>query len=209
MEEVLIAGAGGFGREILAWCRADPDFGRTWRVVGFLDDATPKVATPLPVVGSIADYVPQANQSILVALGSPSSKRAVVAALTARGARFRTFIHPTVILGADVEIGTGSILCPHVVLTVNVWVGAFVTINVASSIGHDARIGDYTTLSGHCDVTGFATLGSGVLLGSHAAVTPGRNVGDNAVIGAGAVVFTHVPAGVTVIGNPAKSLKGV
>jgi sugar O-acyltransferase (sialic acid O-acetyltransferase NeuD family) len=209
MEQVLIVGAGGFGREVLAWCRADPDHGRTWQVAGFLDDGVPKVAPPLPVMGRIVDHQPAADQSLLLALGSPVMKAKVVPMLRERGARFRTFVHPTAILGSDVEIGAGTVVCPRVVLTVNVTIGAFVTLNVSSSVGHDARIGDYSTLSGHCDVTGFVTLGAGVLLGSHSAVTPGRKVGDGAVIGAGAVVFTNVPAGVTVVGNPARPLRGV
>ena len=39
-----------------------------------------------------------------------------------------------------------------------------------------------------------------------AVITPDARIGDEAVVGAGSVVFGRVPAGVTVIGNPARRL---
>ena len=47
-------------------------------------------------------------------------------------------------------------------------------------------------------------IGRDVWIGGGAIVLPGVTVGDGAVIGAGSVVTRDVPAGVTVMGNPAR-----
>ena|SRR5438105_4742968 len=47
-------------------------------------------------------------------------------------------------------------------------------------------------------------IGRDVWIGGGAVILPGVTVGDGAVIGAGSVVTRDVPAGVTVMGNPAR-----
>jgi maltose O-acetyltransferase len=47
-------------------------------------------------------------------------------------------------------------------------------------------------------------IGCNVWIGGGAIILPGTTIGDNAVIGAGSVVTRDVPAGATVIGNPAR-----
>ena len=48
------------------------------------------------------------------------------------------------------------------------------------------------------------TIGANVWIGGGAILLPGVTVGDDALIGAGAVVTRDVPAGATVVGNPAR-----
>jgi len=45
-----------------------------------------------------------------------------------------------------------------------------------------------------------------VFMGSRASIIPGKTVGSRAIVGAGAVVVRDVPAGVTVVGIPARIL---
>ena len=47
-------------------------------------------------------------------------------------------------------------------------------------------------------------IGSNVWIGGGAIILPGVTVGDDAIIGAGSVVSRDVPAGATVMGNPAR-----
>lgn len=209
MDTVFIIGAGGFGREVYSWAVQHPDCGTQWEIAGFLDDNPKALAgfgLPVGIIGGISDARPDPAARYICGLGQPSLKAEICPALSKAGARFLTLIHPSAIIGQCVHIGAGSILCPGSMLTCNIEIGRFVTINCNSSIGHDSRVGDFTTLSGFCDVTGHCTLGTRVFLGSHACIIPDTEVGSNSTVGAGSVVIRKVPANVTVFGNPAKIL---
>ena len=47
-------------------------------------------------------------------------------------------------------------------------------------------------------------IGRNVWIGGKAIILPGVTIGDDALVGAGAVVTRDVPAGATVVGNPAR-----
>lgn len=200
-------GAGGFGREVYGWILDSKACYPDWNIVGFLDDnpnALDKYDYDGRAVSSISDYAPQKNDYLVLALGSPKLKRKVVTMLEARGGTFLSFAHRTTIIGRNVLMGKGCILCPHSVLTCDITLGDFVTVNCFSGAGHDVRIGSFSTLSGHVDITGFATIGADVLIGSNASILPGVTVGENSVVGAGSIVIRNVKRDTTVFGNPAK-----
>lgn len=206
MDQVYIVGAGGFGREVAHWLTQSPDCGTKWRLAGFLDDnaeALKGFSTDLKVVGSIQAYRPEPSDWLVCAVSQPKVKPSVIAQLKTVGARFLTFVHPRATLGGNVSLGEGCIICPGAVLTCDLVVGPHTTVNVNATIGHDARVGAFCLVSGHVDITGFCVVGDGVFLGSHAAMIPHTTIGDGATIAAGATVFTKVPPGVTVAGNPA------
>ncbi|ANL26162.1 maltose O-acetyltransferase [Rhizobium phaseoli] len=50
------------------------------------------------------------------------------------------------------------------------------------------------------------SIGSDVWIGGAAAIIGGVTIGDGAIVGAGAVVTRDVPAGTTVVGNPARPM---
>ncbi|MFH0725709.1 MAG: acetyltransferase [Pseudomonadota bacterium] len=208
MKRLMIIGAGGFGREMLAWLEATEKTA-CYEASGFLDKnskALDGYGIDLPILGDPDHYQPKSDDLFICAFGNTREKLRICRSLKARGGQFATFIHPTAVIGKNCSIGEGSILCPGAVVTSNVRIGSFVTLNVFATVGHDAVIGDGSTLSGHCDVTGFAFLGEGVFMGSHAAVLPGAVVGDYAVIGAGSVVLKKAAAKTTVFGVPARCI---
>lgn len=207
MKDLYIVGAGGFGRELYNWMGGLEAVGKEWQVRGFLDDdagALDGYDYPKHVIGSITEHEPREEDVYVCGIGSQQHKRKVCEALKSRGAHFISVIHPTVIMGRNVQLGEGVVLCPRVTLTCDIEVGAMAMINCHTSIGHDVRIGDWVTISANCDLTGYTEAGEGAYFGSGARVIPGKMVGARAIVGAGSVVIRDVPEGVSVFGNPAR-----
>ncbi len=210
MKELIIVGAGGFGREVYRWAKDIEKVSNSWRVIGFLDDnpsALEGYQNYPPIIGSPLKYLPAENQVFVCAIGDTKAKLKVCRSLEKVDANFTTLIHPSATLGGNIKIGDGSILCPRVVITTDVFVGKYVILNVGASVGHDSTIADGCTINAHADINGFVNLKEGVFVGSHGSILPNTVVGDFATIGAGSVAINRVKPGTTIFGVPAIKIK--
>jgi len=207
LQKLVIVGAGGFGREMLAWARQSIQFEHEWTIKGFIDDNVEALSgknTPGAMLGTIKDHQPAADEVFICAIGIPRVKRACSELLAARGASFTRLVHRTAVIGDNVELGEGVVLCPYTIVSANNRLGRGVAVNLHSSIDHDACVDDWSQVNCHCDLTGGVQVGKEVFFGSSVAIIPGVKIGDGAYLGAGAVVLRDVPAGATVFGVPAR-----
>jgi sugar O-acyltransferase (sialic acid O-acetyltransferase NeuD family) len=206
-QKLVIIGAGGFGREVLAWARQSTSYERDWTIKGFIDDC-PTVLEgrnpPAPLLSSIADYVPAGEDVFICAMGVPDVKRRASELLLSRGARFTRVIHRTAIIGDNVQMSEGVIMCPYSVASANNWLGFGVALNLHATVDHDASVGDWSQVNCHCDLTADVKIGREVFLGSRVSVIPGVEIGDRAYLGAGSVVTRNIPAGARAYGVPAR-----
>lgn len=209
MKDLLIVGAGGFGRELLQWSKEINEIEPRWNIKGFLDDdlhALDGYDCDYEIVGKISEWQPNENEEFVIALGFPEVKKKVIGSLLERDAEIVSLIHPDAHIGGFCKIGKGCIIYPDTRITVNVTIGDYVTILAQNFVGHDATIGSYSTIFGNCSVNGHVEIGEGVLLNNSASTVPSIKIGDGAVIGAGSFVISNVRPGRHMFGNPAKKL---
>lgn len=208
MKRCLFVGAGGMGRDTIAW--ATHMAGSDWHIAGFLDRNPAALAgkdCPYPVLGDSRTWMPAEDEVFVCTLGDPTSRMQAIADLRSRGAKFVSVVHPSVIMARGVSIGTGCIVAPNCVFGADSAIADYVMINMAATIGHDSRAGEGSTISCQCDIMGYASIGIQCFLGGKSCVLPSRKVGDYAIVGAGSAVVHDVAPGTTVGGVPARVLK--
>lgn len=211
MKDIVIIGAGGFGREV-AWLIEDVNrFKNQWNILGFVDDDKSIQGTEIDgyeVVGNI-EWLAKQELHAVCAIGNPIIKKRVINRLSGSKNKYPILIHPSVIYSDRVIFGEGSVICAGNIATVNVKIGKHVIINLGCTIGHDVVIGDYVTVLPGVNISGFAKIDECVSIGTGAAIIPKTLVGKNTVIGAGSVVIKDLPENCTVVGVPAKPIKSI
>ena len=190
VKNLLIVGAGGLGREVASWAVAGLKNNPGWAVAGFLDDnpnALDGKKTAVPLVGSIAGFVPSCDTIVVIAIGNPSIRRRLHEDLRTKGAQFANVLHPTAIVAEGVRLGGGVVLAPFSILSANSFIDDGAVINYYAVIQHDAHVGRGCYISSHGNIGGGSVLGQEVLVGTHSVVPPGAHVPNHSVISAGAV----------------------
>ena len=204
--KVVIVGAGGMGREIFNWLQ---DCEPKLTVIGFIDDnlhALDGFNYEPCIISKIKDYIPDKNIYHVVAIMNPMTKKNIVSHLKAAGSEFYRFIHPTAIVGKNVQLGEGVVITPGCILTCDIRVGDFVFLNTQTTLGHDVKIGNFTSINGKVEISGYVEIGSEVLIGSRVVVLPKKRIASKAVVGVGSVVVANINKPITVFGNPAKRI---
>lgn len=118
------------------------------------------------------------------------------------------------------RIGTNCNICAHVLIENDVVIGDDVTIKSGVQLWDGMRVGDGVFIGPNATFANdrfprsrqaFRKLEThieeGASIGANATILPGVRIGKGAMVGAGAVVTKDVPAGVVVVGNPARIVR--
>ncbi len=212
LKKLLIIGAGGFGREA-AWLverinRSKP----TWELLGFLDDNTNlhhHTINGYPVLGTVNDASRYSDAFFVCAIGAASIRQKVVNKLLEinPNAKFGTLVDPSVEMSDYNQIGEGSIICAHSILTVNIRIGRHVIVNLDCTIGHDVVLEDFVTVYPGVNISGDVHVGECCELGTGMQILQGKTVGSNSIVGIGSVIVWDIPEDCVAVGNPARPVK--
>ena len=194
MEKALI-GAGGFAREIMVHMDQ--------HLPCFIDD---EYYDGRENTFKLSEFDPN-KYEVLVAIGDPRDRFDMVQKLP-KNTKYFTFIHPSsIILGNDVNIGEGSIICAGCILTTNVKLGKHTHLNLQTTIGHDCIIGDYFTTAPGVKISGNCKIYDGVYIGTNASVKQKITIHSLSTIGMNAGVVKDINESGTYVGIPVKKIK--
>jgi len=207
---IVIVGAGGFGREVLSLVKNINHVKPTFEVLGFIDDAyTPGFALhDLKVLGGVDDIIKTGAEGVVVAIGNPKIRESVVHKIPTELQK-PIIIHPQAqFLDFErIKIGKGCIISAGNIFTTDIRLGDYCIVNLSCTIGHDVTLGDFSSIMPGVNISGGAQLNRGVYVGTGAKLIKSSNIGAYSTIGAGAVVDCDVEENQTVVGVPAKPIK--
>lgn len=205
-DSLIIIGASGHGKVV-----ADIAMKMNkWKNISFLDDnLSLKTIMGIPVIGSSANVVEHTKHSdFFVAIGNNSTRERIQEGLLAQGTSIVSLVHPSAIIGTDVNVGIGTAIMAGVVINSSSVVGKGCIINSNSGLDHDNNIGDYVHISPRTHLAGTVKVGKGSWLGIGSVVSNNINICSGCKIGAGAVVVKDITESGTYVGVPVRRISG-
>ncbi|MGE0498021.1 MAG: acetyltransferase [Ramlibacter sp.] len=213
-----IVGAGGFGREVMPLAehglQVSNGLDQESELVFVVEDQfdIPDKLINNHRVMKLSEFLsaPATERRYSIAIGDSASRERIANSIPTDLARPFSIYAPNHVSLSGNSVGEGAIFCSFSHVTSNARIGRFFHGNIYSYIAHDCVIGDFVTFApgvmcnGHVIVEDHAYIGTGVVIkdGTDRPIVIGRR----AIVGMGAVVTKSVPAGTTVIGNPARPI---
>ena len=214
MKRIIVVGAGGFAREVKWLIEELARTGAELEFRGFVVSDLSRLSehdSRAEVLGDLQWLAKHRDEfdGLALGIGTPAARLRVAEELEVSFGPelWPVLIHPTVQFDRKtLQVAHGALLCAGVIGTVNLEVGAFALVNLACTLGHEAKLGKACVLNPTVSISGGAEIGAGALVGTGAQVLQYVKVGVGATVGAGAVVNRDVAPGTTVVGVPAKVL---
>lgn len=209
-----IYGASGCGRSLMPVARQQLARESDASEIVFIDDALESVAE---VNGHrVMNYLAFLNETasekyVQIAIANSHVREKIAQRLKMDGIHLWSIIADNVVLMDQLELAEGSGLSPFVTIGSNVKIGKCFHANLYSYVEHDCVIGDFVTFApgvkcnGNIHIHDHAYIGAGAMIKQGTSDQP-LVIGAGTIVGMGAVVTKSVPAGVTVVGNPARIL---
>lgn len=215
MKDIIIYGAGGFGREVAAMLKRQNVIVPTWHLLGFVDDDLHRYPVGTcnaygPILGDI-EFLNRYPTPVCVVLafGKPAVLQCVFNKIMNPLVTFPNLIGPEAkILDEDnFRMGRGNIICSYATMSCGVCLGDFNVFNNRCSVGHDAQIGNFNTFMTATRISGDTHIGEYNFFGVGSILIQGQTVGTHTTIAAGAVVMRKTKDNALYIGNPAKKME--
>ncbi len=204
---IVVIGAGAQGRVSAATLQAA---GR--HIIGFFDDNPTLHNTricDIPVLGGISTLLSpvaeiRTQTEAFIGVGSNPARRQIAESLRAAGVTLTNAIHPSAVLAATTNMGTGIFIGPGAIVVTGCTLENDTVINSSVSLDHDSTIEYGAYLAPGVCTAGKVAIGRNAFIGVGSVLGPGVRIGEQTVIGAGSLVLSDIPPGVIAYGKPAQ-----
>jgi sugar O-acyltransferase (sialic acid O-acetyltransferase NeuD family) len=195
-----IIGYGGFAKEVYHSIRTSDN---TEIEVFFVDD---EYYVGLNKTLPLSEFNEE-EYEVIVAIGDPIVRSQIVERLP-KNTKYFTHIHKSVIiLGNDVKIGKGSIICAGSIITSNIEIGNHSQLNLQTTIGHDVVLGDFFTSAPGVKISGNCNIGERVYFGTNSCVKQKIKITNDVTIGLNSGVVKNINESGVYVGTPLKKIK--
>ena len=212
MKDIVIYGAGGFGREVACLLNRINEQTPTWNLIGFFDDVkeigyTNEYGRVLGGLDVLNNY--QSELNVVIAIGNPHQIKELVINIHNLNIEYPNIIAPSVrfVDEKNLDLGIGNIFSWDCHISCHVQIGDFNIFNGYVTIGHDVIIRNYNSFMPGVKISGEAYIGNENYFGVNSVVLQKKRVGNNTVVGAGSVIIRATKDNSTYAGNPAMIVK--
>jgi sugar O-acyltransferase (sialic acid O-acetyltransferase NeuD family) len=212
MRNIVIYGAGGYGKEVVCLIREINRIQERWKILGFIDDGLPYGASNQygKVLGGISVLQSWKEQlDVVLAIGNPSIQAKIASSIVNPNLEFPNIIAPEVLFldYNTISLGKGNIIGFKSIISCNVNFGDFNILNLDVLLGHDTKIGNFNIFSPSVRISGQVKIGNENLFGISSVVLQNKKIGNNNTISANSVVIRNTQDNSLYLGNPAIKMK--
>ena len=205
--KVIIIGSSGHAKVIIDAINK----GGHSQVVGLIDDFREVGETTLniPVIGKVNDIEAhkELNCGWIIGIGDNKQRHRVFSKLMELRLNYINVIHPSAIIGNDVNIGIGNFIAAGTIINSGTSIGNHCIVNTGAQLDHDNTLHDFVSIAPKAALAGNVTIERGSYIGMGANVIEKITVARQTVIGAGSVVTHDIPRFKVACGVPCKEIR--
>jgi sugar O-acyltransferase (sialic acid O-acetyltransferase NeuD family) len=210
MEGIIILGSAGLAKEFFFYIKRSSPNIKNFIFVNDLNDGQKELVIDNKSYPVEKNWTFKEKYNFIVAVGNPKIKKYLVGKALKSGLQpSKTIVDPSAIVLIERDsLGYGGIISPGCVVTTNVKIGDYVTLNLNTTVGHDTIIGDFCTTNPGVHISGQCLIGNMNEFGTGCIVRDRLIVGSNKTFGAQSAVVKSIKNDYeeTYIGVPSKIL---
>lgn len=207
MKNIILVGNGGHSKVITDIIKLSNEY----NLCGYLDQKYEKKEISNGLIfdniDNFKNYVE--DYYFFIAIGNNKIRKKIHEKLNLPNEKYAILIHPSAVIGSNVNIGFGTVVMGNVVINASTNIGDQCIINTLASVGHDITIKNFVHISPNSTLTGGVFIDEGTQIGAGACLIPCIKVGKNSIVGAGSTVVTNVSNNKLIVGSPAKVKKEI
>lgn len=212
MKDIVIIGAGGFGKEVKTIIDAINKISPVWNVKAFYDDAyvnNEDIIDEVKCIGTLDDLIKTKKGEISLVFGI--ADRDVVNTTVKKLEKINLFsfpniIHPSVELNSGVVFGKGNVVAAGSIFSCDINIGDFNFFNTFMGVGHDAEVGNFNCFMPRVQISGGVKMGDFNFFGMNSSVIQNKTIENNNTINSYTLLTKNIKSDRKYFGIPGKRI---